>query len=183
MLLSTTQSIKEINVEKLPLIPHTLIKLIDVFQDNDVDFKQISNIIQKDPGLTAKILAVVNSAAYAQCTFKNFEQMLVVLGMDTVKTISTTAAVQQFFSQFNSDTHGHIGKFWLSSLNAAYFSKAIAKLVGYPNSDEAYLGGLIHQIGQLIFYSQYYDEYAQLTNESKTTTERCRRKVVMSGLS
>jgi len=106
------QSIKEINVEKLPLIPHTLIKLIDAFQDHDVDFKEVSNIIQKDPALTAKVLAVANSATYAQCSFKDFGQMLVVLGMDTVKTISTTAAVQQFFSQFNSDTTGHVGKIY-----------------------------------------------------------------------
>jgi len=180
---STTQLIKEINVEKLPLIPHTLIKIIDAFQDHDVDFKQISSIIQKDPALTAKILAVANSATYAQCTFKEFDQMLVVLGMDTVKTISTTAAVQQFFSQFNSDSNGHIGKFWLSSLNAAYFSKAIAKLVGYPNIDEAYLGGLIHQIGQLIFFSQYYDEYAQLINESKTSSALYDKEIETFGFS
>jgi signal transduction histidine kinase/HD-like signal output (HDOD) protein len=180
---STTQLIKEINVEKLPLIPHALIKLIDAFQDNDVDFKQISNIIQKDPALTAKILVVANSATYAQCTFKEFEQMLVVLGMDTVKTIATTASVQQFFSQFNSDTNGHIGKFWLSSLKAAYFSKAIAKLVGYPNLDEAYLGGLIHQIGQLIFFSQYYDEYAQLINESKSASALYDKEIEMFAFS
>lgn len=180
---STNQLLKDINVEKLPLIPHTLIKLIDVFQDHSVDFKQISNIIQKDPGLTAKILAVANSATYAQCTFKDFEQMLVVLGMDTVKTISTTAAVQQFFSQFNSDTNGLVGKFWLKSLNAAYFAKAVAKLIGYPNIDEAYLGGLIHQIGQLIFFSQYYDEYAQLIDESKTSSALYDKEIQLFGLS
>ena len=92
------QETKDINVEKLPSIPHTLIKLIDAFHDQDVDFKQISDIIQKDPALTAKLMSVANSAAYAQCSFKEFERLLVVLGMDTVKAIATTAAVQQFFS-------------------------------------------------------------------------------------
>jgi signal transduction histidine kinase/HD-like signal output (HDOD) protein len=180
---STNQLTKDINVENLPSIPHTLIKLIDVFHDVDVDFKQISDIIQKDPALTAKMLTVANSATYAQCTFKDFEQMLVVLGMDTVKTIATTAAVQQFFSQFNSDTKGYMGDFWLVSLNAAFFSKAIAKLIGYPNIDEAYLGGLIHQIGQLIFFSQHYQEYAQLIDESKTSEDLYDKEVKLFGLS
>jgi len=179
----SNQETKDIDVEKLPSIPHTLIKLIDAFHDQDIDFKQISDIIQKDPALTTKMLSVANSAAYSQCTFKDFERVLVILGMDTVKAIATTAAVQQFFSQFNSDTDGHVGKFWLSSLHAAFFAKAIAKLVGYPCADEAYLGGLIHQIGQLIFLSQYYEDYANLIDESKSLTDLRAKEVDMFGFS
>ncbi len=180
---SAIQLKKDIDLEKLPTIPHTLIKLIDIFQDVDADFTQICDIIQKDQVLTTKILTVANSASYAQCTFRDFEQLLVVLGMDTIKTIVTTTAVELFFSQFNSDSKGHMGNFWLVSLNAAFFAKEIAKLIGYPNLDEAYLGGLIHQIGQLIFYSQHYQEYVQLIDENKITFNLYEKEIELFGLS
>lgn len=178
---SSKQAPQEINVEKLPSIPHTLIKLIEAFQDHDVDFKQISDIIQNDPTLTSKMLSVANSAAFSQCHFKDFEHILVVLGMDRVKTIATSAAVQQFFSQFNTDENGHIGRFWLTSLHAAYFSKAVAHLVGYPYIDEAYLGGLIHQIGQLVFLSQYYDDYAPILEKCKDSQELKEKELELFG--
>ncbi|MFK5986376.1 MAG: HDOD domain-containing protein [Pseudomonadota bacterium] len=173
----------QINLENLPSVPHTLIKLIDIFQDFDADFKDIANLIQQDPSLTIKMVEVANTANYAQYQFKSFEQMLVVLGMDSVKTIATTAAVQQFFSQFNSDTDGFVGAFWLKSLHAAYFSKALAKLVGYSNLDEAYLGGLIHQIGQLILLCQHYQEYAQLIDKSKTSSALYQNEIEQFGIS
>jgi len=183
MFQSSNQIAKDINVEKLPSIPHTLIKLIDAFQDHDVDFKQISDIIQKDPALTTKMLNVANSAAFAQCSFNDFERILVVLGMDAVKTIATSAAVQQFFSQFNTDDNGHVGQLWLTSLHAAFFAKAVAQLIGYPYKDEAYLGGLLHQIGQLILLSQHYDEYAPLLAKYKNQQELQDKEVEIFGLS
>ncbi|MBF0265728.1 MAG: HDOD domain-containing protein, partial [Gammaproteobacteria bacterium] len=156
---------KNIAIGELPSIPHTLVKLIQYFNQDNIEFEQIQQLIKNDPALTSKIIDIANSAQYVHFSLKDFKNILITLGIDTIKNVTTTAAVYQFFSQFNDDNNNLLGNFWMNAIKAAYFAKSIAKLISYPHLDEAFLGGLIHRIGQLIFISRLNNEYQELYNE------------------
>ncbi len=137
---------------QLPSIPQVLLKLIDACHKVEVSFDELADIIQQDVGLSAKIVAVANSPAYAQWNdVKDFNRLLVVLGLNTIKTIAVTSAVHQFFSQFNPEVGKWMGRFWRSSLTCAHSARLLARLTGYEPMDEAYLAGLLHKVGQLVF--------------------------------
>jgi len=148
---------------KLPSIPQVLLKLIEACHKVDVSFEELSSIIQQDAALSAKIISVGNSPVYAQWRgIKDFNRLLVVLGLGTIKSIAITSAVHQFFSQFDGETDRVMRGFWRGSLACAYSAKALARLTGYESEDEAYLAGLLHKIGQLVLLHQSPEEYTQI---------------------
>lgn len=157
------------NMGKLPSIPHALLKLIEACHKVDVSFEELSGIIKKDASLSSKVVAVANSPLYAQWRdAKDFNRLLVVLGLKTIKTIAITSAVHQFFSEFDGKAACFIARFWQTSLACAYSAKALAQLTGYESEDEAYLAGLLHTIGQLVLLRESPEHYSALLQSSKT---------------
>ena len=156
-------SIENLNLGRLPSVPQVLLRLIEACHQVDVSFEDLAEIIQQDVGLTAKITAVGNSPAYAQWNdAKDFNRLLVVLGLDNIKTIAINAAVHQFFSLFDVKTGRSLGSIWYKSLWCAHAAKSLAKLTNYDFPDEAYLAGLLHKIGQLVFLNNQPDAYNDL---------------------
>ncbi|MCU7939466.1 MAG: HDOD domain-containing protein [gamma proteobacterium symbiont of Bathyaustriella thionipta] len=159
------QSLK-IELEKLPSMPHALLQLLEVINDPDVNFDQISEIIQTDPALTVRVMSVANSGAnYRSTQYKHLNHLIICLGLKTVKTIAVNSAVQQFFSQFNVDDKGFLAQFWQTSLLTAGIAKALAHIIGSNNEDEAYIAGLLHKLGELVCLSHNADSYSQKTKQ------------------
>lgn len=154
-----------IELDKIPSMPYVLLQLLEVIRDPDVSFTEITEVIQTDPALTARVMSVANSAAYYQWDQnKDFNRLLVTLGLKTVKTIAVNSAVQQFFSQFNVDNEGMLARFWQTSLTTASIARALAHLTDYHHEDEAYIAGLLHKLGELVCLMHNADEYIQKIN-------------------
>jgi len=161
----------QIELERLPSIPHALIKLLEIIHDPQVEFSQITQIIRSDPALTTRVMSVANSGAYYQWNeSKDFHRMVVALGLNRVKNIAINSAVQQFFSQFNVDDKGLLSGFWKTSLTAACMARNLAHITGYKNEDEAYIAGLLHKVGQLICLMHDADDYLEQTNKLHSTS-------------
>jgi len=156
-----------VDAGRLPSLPHVLVKLLDITFTEVVAFDTLSELIKQDAGLTARVTAAANTAYYAgQGKDLEFERVLVLLGMDTIKTISITACVQQFFSRFETASARRLKQFWRNSLTCALISKRLAHLIGYHCQEEAYLAGLLHNVGELIFESHYPEQHEQICNEA-----------------
>ncbi len=161
-----------IELEKLPSMPHALLQLLEVISDPDVDFEQISDLIQTDPALTIRVMSVANSGAnYHLAQYKNLNHLIIALGLKTVKTIVINSAVQQFFSPFNVDDKGMLAQFWQTSLITAGIAKELAHIVGSTNEDEAYIAGLLHKLGELVCLSHNNDAYITKINEHLSNSE------------
>jgi len=155
-----------IEQEKLPSLPHSLLKLLDAVRDPEADFHQISKIIQTDPALTSRFMSAAHSAAHYQLSQnKNFNQLVIALGLNTVKNIACHSAVQQFFSQFNIDKDGTLANFWRTALTTANLAKAMAHITDYTNEEEAYIAGLLHNIGELVCLVHNAAHYSQQSSK------------------
>jgi len=170
-----------IDIGELPSVPHVLLKLIDTCHDVDASFDELTQIIRQDSALCAKILSVTNSPTYAQWNgIEDFNRLVVVLGLGPIKAISITAVVQQFFSQFDENLGKCMGLLWHQSLTCAHTAKALAALTGYASIDEAYLTGLLHNLGQLAILKHTPEQYtsALLNNSSNHDLTQLERKLV-----
>lgn len=153
----------DIQITKLPAVPGVLVELIEACSDPDVSFDRLARIIKQDTTLTARVVAVCNSAAYAQWNgTRSFEQLLVLLGLNAIKSIAVTTAVRQFFSQFGSGGGKGLGRLWRQSLSCACMARSLAALTGHARAEDAYLGGLLHNLGQLIFLQEIGERYLQI---------------------
>ncbi|MDX2503809.1 MAG: HDOD domain-containing protein [Gammaproteobacteria bacterium] len=150
----------QIELDKLPSIPHALLELLKVIRDTDVSFTKISEIIQTDPALTTRVMSIANAPGrYQWSQYKDFNRLIVALGLKMVKFIAINSSVQQFFSKFNVDDQRVLARFWQTSLTTASLARALAHITGYVNEDEAYIAGLLHKLGELVCLTHNTDDY------------------------
>jgi putative nucleotidyltransferase with HDIG domain len=143
--------LEDIETNKLPSLPHILVKLLRACRDEEICFDTLSNIISQDASLTTKVIKAANSPVYGRARhLSSLKQILMFLGLDTIKSITITASIQQFFSEYNNQKTQFLKTFWLHSLTCAIISRSLAELTSYPYPEEAYLSGLLHDIGKLM---------------------------------
>lgn len=138
-------------VDQLPSLPQVLLKILDAIQSDTADYQHMAEIIRQDAAVATRLIAVANSSYFGrprQC--ETIERALLFLGTDAVKTIVITASIKQFFSHFNQRHNDFLKSFWRRSLVSANFAQVLATLTSYPSPDEAYLAGLLLDVGQLI---------------------------------
>jgi len=148
-------------IARLPAMPQILVRLIEHLQADDLGMPELAALISKDAGMTGKLLAVANSSAY-QRHYRNvnLEQSLVALGTDMIKTLVISDSVFQTFNNFPHSGSTDLRAFWKNSLATAVIAKEIARAVEYPHLEEAYLAGLLHNVGRLALLATAPKEYA-----------------------
>lgn len=150
-------------LDRLPSLPQVLLRILDAIHSERADFQQIAGIIRHDTAMTARLLSVANSSYYGRSSAcLTIDRALLFLGTDTVKTIVITASIKQFFSRFNPRHQPFVKAFWRRSLISANFAHILANLTGYAAPEEAYLCGLLMDVGQLILLNQHDNAYIEL---------------------
>jgi signal transduction histidine kinase/HD-like signal output (HDOD) protein len=155
--------LEKIDATHLPSMPHVLLKLLEVCHAEDSTFEDLAKILNKDTALSAKIMSVVNSPIYGRAGKANsFEHNLVVLGMDAIKSIAISASIYHVFNQFSANAALDLKYFWRHSLTCATLAKMLAQKTAYGSPDEAYLSGMLHNVGQLVLWLNFPKEYASV---------------------
>lgn len=148
-------------VARLPTMPQILIKLIDLCQADEVGITELAKLIANDAGMTSRVLRVANSAAYQRSGRKlGLPQALTTLGADLVKSLLISESVFQTFSGFPHTGGTDLRPFWKHSLAAAVIARDLAKAMQYPQIEEAYLAGLLHDVGRLALLAAAPDTYS-----------------------
>lgn len=145
---------------RLPAIPQVLAKLLELCRQENAGLPELAALIRQDPGLTVRVLEVATSEMYRRGRGAlNLEQSLMAIGTNMVKTILISEAVFQAFGPLGQSGGIDLKHFWAHSLSAAVSSREIAVLTGYPRADEAYLAGLLHDVGRLALLAAAPAEY------------------------
>ena len=163
-MLNSGQEIRQrLAVARLPAMPHILIKLLDLCQGEDAGLDDFADLITKDAAVTMKILGAANRSAPPHHGHKpGLRQPLQALGIDTVKTLLIGESVSQVFDGLTNFDNSDLRGFWRHSYTAALAARKIAVMTDYPHLEEAYLAGLLHDVGRLALLSAAPQEYATL---------------------
>lgn len=146
-------------VHALPALPVVVNAVLRDINNPRSHAGHIGRLLAHDQALTARILRMANSAFYApKDTVRNVEQAVVLLGLSTVNAILVKASI------FDAIDAQKAKPFWLHALGAACCARAIARLARIGREDEAFVMGLLHDIGKLALESEFKDEYAMARN-------------------
>ncbi len=160
------QILQKSDVDKLPSLPHVLLRLLEICHDESISFTDLANILRKDPALFLRVHSVCHRHYCGMNnqpqpgSQENIEHSLQQLGVNTIKSIAVTATVQQFFSRTSVERTNFLKQHWQYSLHCANVAQSIAKLCHYSNLAEAYTTGLSHKMGQLVLEAAYPEKYA-----------------------
>lgn len=177
-------SIKKVvsRMDSIPSIPSLYNEILYELSRPDVSVPKIANVIAKDVGMSAKILQVVNSAFFClRQRVTNIAQAVNLLGYDIVRDLVFSLHV---FSQFvlSSGSGLNLGQVWLHSFRVGLFSRAIAEAeTGDKNLiDDAFMAGMLHDMGKLILASNFPDEWnaaRRLSEEEKISLVEAENRV------
>jgi len=147
-------------IARLPAMPQILIKLLAHLQADDLGMPELAALVGKDAGMTGKILSVAHSSAYHRNGRQpNLEQAMVSLGTDMIKTLVISDSVFQTFNSFPNSGATDLRAFWKNSLTAAVLARELARHLNYSQPEEAYLAGLLHNVGRLALLATAPKEY------------------------
>ncbi len=169
--------IQSLETSNLPSLPHVLLRVLDACNRNETSLRAIAEIINKDTALSSKVIGASSSALYGKPNkITTLEQKLVLLGLDMVRTIAISSSVYQVFSNIGSSPEFDLKAFWGRSLTSATLAKLIAQETAYPHPEEAYLTGLLLDVGQLVLWSNFPKQYATLSADAVDDLQLMRRE-------
>lgn len=135
----------------IPPLPQALLRLLEAVEDDDVSIKTLSEVIGHDPVLASRVLTAANSAAFRRGKgIIRIEDCVTVLGTRIVRTIATCLAVQHAFDPLPRGLKADLAEFWRHALLVAETARVLAVEARSPRMDEAYLAGLLHDLGELM---------------------------------
>ncbi len=153
---------------KLPKLPQVIMNLIEACNREDTQTAELIEIISADPGLTARIMDIMASASVnINKEIRSVETAVVYLGINSIRNLAISMAVLHVFEMGDETPEWNMDKFWYHSFAVAVISKKIAEQTGDADPDEAFLAGLMHDIGFLLFLSAFSDKYASILSANK----------------
>jgi HD-like signal output (HDOD) protein len=150
--------------DSLPSQPNLYSAIMAKLQDEDVSIKDVALIIQKDVGMTAEILKLVNSSFFG--FFKNISspvQACTLLGLNTVKTLVLSIEIFSML-QARDDIGFSFQDLWDHSILTGVFAKHIAKEITDDAAfiEQAFMAGFLHDIGILVLASKLPEKYKKV---------------------
>lgn len=159
-------------LKDLPSIPAFLSDVLTALDDSKLNASAIAKLIEKDQSLTAKVLRVANSPFYGfSRRISTIELAVVIMGTNTIKEILLSLFMQKFVSRMKSGMF-NLKQFWDYSLYCAVASRLFARKLGFKLAGEAFVAGLLHDIGILIiaeYFNSKYKEIKTYQRENKVT--------------
>lgn len=155
--------LNKLSATRLPTISQVLVKLLALCQDDRASITELAKLIWQEPTMAQKILSVANSSAYVHTgPHVRLETGLIAMGTDMVRMLVINESIFQNFRGLSRNVRLDLRAFWHHSLTTAMIAYNAAKHLGYDHEDNAYLAGLLHDIGRLALMTVTTEKYASL---------------------
>ena len=147
----------------LPTIPVVATKVIQLLEDEDATADDLAKAVSSDPAVAARVLKISNSSFYgAQRQIQTLPHAIMMLGFVTLKSVVVAASVKQVYHPYGLTEK----LLWEHSFGAGLAARLIAAELRQINPDEAFLGGLFHDIGKQIMNFLDKDKFQEVMQRS-----------------
>jgi len=145
-------------IEDLPTLPVIAMEVNKMLRDYNTSIEKLSAVIKNDQAMTPRILKLVNSSFYGfKSKIANIDRAIILLGFNTIGNAIVSVAIIDAFSIKSSSGSLDMNSFWEHSVAVAVISRHLAETSSLCLPEEAFTGGLLHDIGKLIL-SQYFPD-------------------------
>lgn len=150
-------------VDDMKVLPEIINKIIALTDDPDSTVQDMEKAILKDSVLTTKILRLANSAYYGYArNISTISRAAVLLGFQAIKSLALASTMRTYLTDELKGYSLEKNQLWTQSQTCAIVSRFIAKQIKYPNPEEAYIAGLLRDIGKTILNQHMEKEYAEV---------------------
>ena len=160
-------------VRDIPTLPIIYQQLFQLMQDPEVSVPHVSDLMAQDQALSAKILHLVNSAFYGyNKQIKTISRAVVILGFRAVRSAALAISVFDYFKDEGESSGINMKDFWIHSIAVATTCKVLAEKAKLTQQEEAFVVGLLHDVGKLIekrYFANDFDDLCRAAQEQHLT--------------
>jgi putative nucleotidyltransferase with HDIG domain len=159
---------------EIPSIPLVLIRIIQTLDEDSSSARELEELIMHDPALAARILRLANSAFYSFRTkVKTISHAIALLGMNIVTSLAIGINIFDTFTKGVKSDAALINQLWTHSCGVAVVVREIwtKRSRNGKEGEFAFLCGLLHDLGKVIFFKKYPGHYGPVFESIKTETE------------
>jgi HD-like signal output (HDOD) protein len=138
------------SLETIPTIPTIVLPLVTMLQQptDQVNVERVVELVSYDGSIAAQCMRMANSPLFGRQNTETVRSAVIALGLKRIEAILLGCCLNRIVPPdrwaFDAVT------FWRHSLGCALVSSKMAKLIGYPDPEKAYLSGLLHDLGILV---------------------------------
>lgn len=157
------------HLKDVPTLPSMVQKIVEIVDSPHTSASDLNKAISLDQALSAKVLKLVNSAFYGfPKKIETLTQAIVILGFNTVRSLALSISMLDFFTGRGRENRLDYGEFWKHSVATSIMARTIAKKTFPQMAEEAFVSGLLHDIGILILDQFLPNEFQKAIAKMKS---------------
>ncbi len=162
-------------------LPDIYWRLKEILASHDYSMQDIAQLIVYDPGLTARLLKIVNSAYFGfAAKIDTVNHAVSILGVQQIEDLILTTSIADALGDYECE-HLDVKQFWLRSVYRAIAARDLAGVCNLMDSERMFVGGLLSGIGHLIMYQSVpilAQQAQRLARESGRPLHQCEHEVM-----
>ncbi len=140
-------------IDALPPLPAVALRVMEVAQNPKSSASDLALVVSSDPGLSGRILRVVNSAAYRRAReVTSVQEALVTLGFVQARNMAISGAIAGAYAPDALNVLFRIEVFWRHSIAVAFKAAEFAAKSRKLDVPSAFTAGILHNMGRLAMY-------------------------------
>lgn len=157
-----SQKVDEIiqSVTSLRPMPSNISRIIKQMENPEITIDMLVGLVSLDQALTALVLQMSNSVSLGysrQCT--TLYESIMYIGLKRLKSILLTSSATDMMNKKLSGYRFGAGELWHHALVTSVCSEWLAQVLRYPNPEEAFVSGMLHDIGKLLLDQYVFKNY------------------------
>lgn len=154
--------------EDLPSPPGVIVEILRLSKDENAGLDDFARIISGDPALAARLIKLSNSSMFAAGSdVTTLERACVLLGLKTVQLMALSFSLTENGPEPSAEGRFSLKEYWARCLITAVSGRALSKRLKHHLDDEAFLCGLLSQLGQLAILQSMPKEYGSVLERSQ----------------
>ena len=157
-----------IKVKSMPPLPQSIAQILELTKSAKSSAHDLTKVCERDPKLTTNMLKLANSPYYGfSRKISTISHAIVCLGLDTVKSIALTSSTQEMLNNEVPAYALEEGMLWQHSICCATCARIISKRIGFKESEEAYIAGLLLDIGKIMLSNFSEDQFVLIIEKAQ----------------
>ncbi len=147
------------NANEIPVMPPVAAEVMRKAEDPDSDLPSLAQLIARDASLAIRVLKIANSSFYSMPRkIETIQQGIVLLGFSTLRSVVVAAAMKDVFSRFGLAER----LLWEHAIACGVACSVVTENISGIPKDQAFVGGLVHDMGKLVMHSQAEPQYQEV---------------------
>lgn len=169
-------------LSNLKTLPHVVLRVMQLVNDEHSTMYDFEEIIKLDPVLVARLLRLVNSPYFGLSQkVESISKAVIFIGMKQLRNLVIVDELQKFYKSDADDKYFSREKLWLHAATVAILTEMIATRIFGQKGEDAFLAGIIHDIGLLVedqVVGGLLRQACQIFQNSDKTFVECEKQII-----